>query len=233
MKCIGLIGGLSWHSTALYYQHINEMTARELGGVHCARMHLASLNFSPIAELMKSQSWQELAPLIIEAAKQVELAGADGIIIANNTLHQILPDVEKALSIPCISIVDALGIELSTLGISQIGLLGTASTMNLSFYKQRLLQRYGIKVEIPSAEKCEQLNDVIFSELCFGKVTNNAKTLALSILDELSSKGIGSIALACTELPLLYNHDMSQDVTFFDTNQLHCQHAVTWALSKN
>ena len=232
MKCIGLIGGLSWHSTALYYQHINQMTAKQLGGVNSACINMESLNFSPIVTLMQSQSWQALTPLIIEPAKKMALAGADGIIIANNTLHQIFPAIEKALSIPCLSIVDALGLELSTLGISKIGLLGTASTMNLSFYKQKLLQQYGIEVIIPSADKCQQLDRIIFSELCHGKVTIAGTALALSTLDELTVKGVDAIALACTELPLLYTNEMSQGIPLLDTSQLHCQYAVDWSLSK-
>jgi len=238
MKTIGVIGGLSWHSTAIYYQHINQFTAKELGSLHCANINMISLDFEPIAELMKQKSWQKLSQVLLEPSEKLQDMGAEGIVLANNTLHQLMPELERTLTIPFLHIADALGNKLRTSGIDKIGLLGTASTMQSGFYKKRLLDKYQIEVTIPDARKCLWLDNIIFSELCFGIINKNAQQGVGQLIEELASQGVQAIALACTELPLLFNQDSLQhtiqnteiSIPLFDTSLLHCQYAVNWSL---
>jgi len=238
MKTIGVIGGLSWHSTAFYYQHINQFTAKKLGGLHCANINMISLDFEPIAELMKQKSWHKLSQVLLEPSKRLQDMGTEGIVLANNTLHQLMLELERTLTIPFLHIADALGNKLSTLGVKKIGLLGTASTMQSGFYKKRLLDKYQIEVIIPDSKKCLWLDNIIFSELCFGTINKRAQQGVGQLIEDLACQGAQAIALACTELPLLFNQDSLQhtipntetSIPLFDTSLLHCQYAVNWSL---
>lgn len=230
MKTLGVIGGLSWHSTAIYYQHLNQFTANSLGGLHSANLNMVSLNFAPIAQLMKKQAWGELSDILLAPAKQLQESGVNGLILANNTLHQLIPELERSLTIPCLHIADALGDKLTALGISTVGLLGTASTMQSGFYKKYLVQKYQIDVVTPSIKEGEWLDNIIFTELCYGVIKNKNQQYGLQLIENLKQKGAEAIALACTELPLLFNQGMAHNIPLLDTSILHCQFAVNWSL---
>jgi len=230
MKTIGVLGGLSWHSTAIYYQYLNQFTANKLGGLHSANINMTSVNFEPIAELMQQNSWQQITRNLTKSVRVLQESGANSIVLANNTLHQVVPELESKVTIPFLHIVDALGEKLTALGITKIGLLGTAATMQSGFYKKRLLEKYQIDVVTPQAKQCQWLDKVIFSELCFGEITKQAQQGSLILIEELKSKGAQAVALACTELPLLLKNSTFQNIPVFDTSLLHCQYAVNWSL---
>lgn len=231
MKTIGLLGGLSWHSTAIYYQHLNQLTNDVLGGLHSASINMVSLNFAPIAELMQQKAWSEISVGIVKAAQGLQLSGADGIILANNTLHQIMPEMQNSLDIPCIHIADALGERLNTLGISTIGLLGTASTMRSGFYNRHLAEKYKVDVIMPDLDECIWLDKVIFSELCFGVMKEETKQHVLMLIKSFKERGAQAVALACTELPLLIKEDTAYSMPLLDTSFIHCNYAVNWSLN--
>ena len=230
MKTIGVIGGLSWHSTAIYYKYINEMIAKSLGGLHSANVNLNSLDFAPVANLMQAGEQEKLQEVLLEASRKLELMGVDGLVLANNTLHQLVPELEKRLNTPFIHIADALGKNLNASGISKIGLLGTAATMQSDFYSQRLSQQYQVETIIPNQTQSEWLNQTIFAELCHGIFSSQAKHKCLQIIEELRQQGAQGIALACTELPLLLNDTVSPEIPLIDTSLVHCQQAVDWLL---
>ncbi len=229
MKTIGLIGGMSWQSTLEYYRIINETTNERLGGSHSARCILYSVNFAEIGKLQADGKWDELTELIIRAAQILERADAEFIIICTNTIHKLADDVQKNVSIPILHIVDAVAKKIVEKGFSKVGLLGTKFTMEEDFYKKRLKEKYDIEVIIPEKEERETIHNIIYNELCLGKITGTSKDKFLKIIKNLNTNGAEGVILGCTEIPLLIKAG-DVEIPIFDTTTIHAKASVEFAL---
>ena len=230
MKTIGLLGGMSWESTVHYYQIINEEVQNKLGGLHSAKIVLYSVEFSEIEQYQFNGQWEKRAELLGEAAKCLETAGADFILICTNTIHKVAPQIVSAIQIPMIHIADATADELEKYGIGRVGLLGTKYTMLQDFYKNRLTDR-GINVLIPDEADVETINAVIFEELCVGKINEASRKKIQRIIEKLKEVGAEGVILGCTELGLLIRQsDVS--IPVFDTTVIHAKKAVQIAMSE-
>ena len=229
MKTIGLLGGMSWESTLSYYKAINEGVKKRLGGLHSAQIALYSVDFDPIEKLQHEGNWGGTAAILIEAARKVEAAGADFLLICTNTMHKVAPQIESGINIPLIHIADATAEVLKSQGLKKVGLLGTAFTMEQDFYKGRLTDRYGLDVIVPDANDRSFIHRVIYEELCLGTVTREAKEGYLHIIDRLAADGAEAVILGCTEIGLLVRQDDTQ-VRLFDTTAIHAQAAVETSL---
>lgn len=228
MKTIGLIGGMSWESTITYYQILNETIKQELGGLHSAKILLYSVDFSEIEEYQANGEWDKSAEVLAEIAIKLEKAGADYIVICTNTMHKVVPEILKSVSIPIIHIAEATADELKAKGIKKVGLLGTRYTMTQDFYKSKLLDS-GIDVVIPSEKGVEIVNDIIYKELCLGIVSEDSKRKYLMIIDELEKQGAQGVILGCTEIGLLIQQKDTR-LPIFDTTQIHARKAALLAL---
>ncbi len=228
MKTIGLLGGMSWESTVTYYRAINEGVKRELGGLHSARIALYSVDFEPIEKLQHSGDWAGTAAILSAAARRVEAAGADCLVICTNTMHKVASDIEAAIHIPLLHIADATADVLIRDGVKTVGLLGTAFTMEQAFYKGRLAEQYGLEVLIPGDKDRATVHDVIYNELCMGRTTAAAKTDYLRIIEGLANRGAQAIILGCTEIGMLVRQ-ADTDVTLYDTTLIHAEKAVAFA----
>ncbi|MBQ6355507.1 MAG: aspartate/glutamate racemase family protein [Solobacterium sp.] len=231
MKTIGLIGGMSWESTIPYYQIINETVREHLGGLHSAKIILYSVEFDEIEKYQSSNQWDKAAEVLGKAARGLELAGADFILICTNTMHKIYSEIQAAVSVPVYHIAELTADELAAKGITKIGLLGTKYTMTEDFYKKVLIDR-GIEVLIPEKdEDIRMINTVIFDELCQGIIREEAKQEYLRVIDELTARGAGGIILGCTEIGLLVQQK-DTDAPLFDTTYIHARAAAEKALSE-
>ena len=228
MKTIGLIGGMSWESTITYYQILNETIKQELGGLHSAKILLYSVDFSEIEEYQANGEWDKSAEVLAKIAIKLEKAGADYIVICTNTMHKVVPEILKSVSIPIIHIAEATADELKAKGIKKVGLLGTRYTMTQDFYKSKLLDS-GIDVVIPSEKGVEIVNDIIYKELCLGIVSEDSKRKYLMIIDELEKQGAQGVILGCTEIGLLIQQKDTR-LPIFDTTQIHARIAALLAL---
>ncbi len=231
MKTIGILGGISWNSTALYYRFLNEGVAKELGGLHSAKIVLHSFDFDEIEQRQSSGRWEELASMLGEAAKGLRCAGADFLVIAANTMHKVADEVETMSGLPVLHIADAAGEAIIKAGLKKIGLLGTRFTMSEEFYRGRLEDRYGIEVLIPSKDEQQVVNSIIYDELCRGCIQPASNWACQLIIENLISRGAEGIALACTELPLLIKQS-DVKAPIFDTVKLHAEAAVQRALAE-
>ena len=229
MKVIGLIGGMSWESTAEYYRIINETVKERLGGHHSAKILLYSVNFSELVELQQDGRWQEATEFICEAARRVELGGADCILICTNTMHKMAAEVQRAVVIPLLHIADATAMEIKKKGIGQVALLGTKYTMEEEFYKGRLRMKYGFEVLIPPEEDRNIVNQIIYDELCLGKIEEESKRHFVRIINSLRERGGEGVILGCTEISLLIK-DKDSPLELFDTTTIHARAAVDFAL---
>lgn len=228
MKTIGLIGGMSWESTASYYRLINQHVKAKLGGLHSAKVCLYSLDFHQVEALQSSANWDGAADLLIDAAKNIEAGGADFFLICTNTMHKVAQQLESQVSIPLLHIADATARELLADGVSKVGLLGTAFTMEQAFYKDRLIEN-GIEVVVPSKAARKIVHDVIYDELCVGEINNDSRHSYLNIVDQLAEQGAQAIILGCTEIGLLINQAQTS-VRLYDTTEIHVASAVKLAL---
>ncbi|MCP4996401.1 MAG: aspartate/glutamate racemase family protein [Gammaproteobacteria bacterium] len=229
MKTIGLLGGMSWESTAGYYRTLNEGVKRTLGGLHSAKVVLNSVDFDPIEKLQHRGDWEGTAEILIEAAQRVQSAGADFLLICTNTMHKVAPQIEKAIDIPLLHIADATAEVLVSKGIKTVGLLGTAFTMEQDFYKGRLIGKYGLDVLVPNDADREIIHSVIYRELCLGKTIASSKREYLRIIQALSQQGAEAVILGCTEIGMLVNQD-DTDVVLMDTTEIHAHKAVEYAV---
>lgn len=229
MKTIGLIGGMSWESTVSYYQIINEEVKRRLGGLHSAKVILYSVEFDEIEKCQSNGDWEKSGDILGNAAKGLEAAGADFILICTNTMHKVAPQIQSMIHIPIIHIADATAEELEKCQIRSVGLLGTKYTMTQEFYKQRLIDR-GIDVVIPDVEDIDVVNDIIFQELCIGKIKEESRKKFQKIIDSLKDKGADGVILGCTEIGLLI-HQADSSLPVFDTIVIHAKRAVEIALN--
>jgi len=230
MKTIGLIGGMSWESTAHYYRIINQHVRARLGGLHSARSLMLSLDFSPIAGMQKSGDWAGLTQQMIGAAQALERGGADCVLICTNTMHLMADAVSAGVSIPLIHIVDPTGTAISAQGLTKVGLLGTAFTMEQDFYKGRMRDQFGLDVIIPAANDRETVHRIIYDELVQGRVEHASRAAMRDIIARLVAAGAKGVVLGCTELMLLI-HPEDSAVPLFDTTELHAKAAVDFALS--
>ena len=229
MKTIGLLGGMSWESTAGYYQAINKGVSESLGGLHSAKIAMYSVDFSQIEKLQHSGDWEGTAKILIGAAKSVQAAGADVLLLCTNTMHKVAPQIESAIDIPLLHIADATAEVLVEKGIKTVGLLGTIFTMEQDFYKGRLTNNYGLTVHIPSKPDREIIHSVIYKELCLGEVNPSSKIEYLRIIDDLAYQGAEAVILGCTEIGLLVNQT-DTDITLLDTTYIHAKKAVEYAI---
>ncbi len=229
MKTIGLIGGMSWESTIGYYREINQRVKKALGGLHSAKIVLHSVDFDPIEKLQHSGNWAGTADILIEAAKSVESAGADFVLICTNTMHKVAPDIEQNINIPLLHIADATAEALIKDGIKKVGLLGTAFTMEQDFYKQRLIETYDLEVVIPNETDRKLVHNTIYNELCLGNIQDASRQEYLRIVNELSKSGAEAIILGCTEIGMLINQQHT-NVPLYDTTSIHAAKAVEWAI---
>ncbi len=229
MKTIGMLGGMSWESTASYYRMLNEGIKQRLGGLHSARICMHSVDFAEIETLQHQGDWQATADILCDAARSIEAGGADFLMICTNTMHKVAPQIEAAISIPLLHIADATAERLQEDGIMRVGLLGTRFTMEQEFYKGRLSERYGIEVVVPDTAQRELVHDVIYSELCLGRVEDASRRAYLAVIDELAQQGAQGVILGCTEIAMLVaQRDTS--VRLYDTTAIHAQKAVAFAL---
>jgi aspartate racemase len=229
MKTVGLLGGMSWESTVGYYRTINEGIRNTLGGLHSAKIAMYSVDFEPIEKFQREGNWEETARILSEAAKSIESAGADFLLICTNTMHKVAPQIEEAINIPLLHIADATAEVLVHENIKTVGLLGTAFTMEQDFYKGRLSKKYGINVLIPKKEDRQVVHNVIYQELCLGKIESNSKTEYLRIIDSLSNQGAEAVILGCTEIGMLVNQGDTK-VRLLDTTVIHAEKAVEYAV---
>ena len=228
MKTIGLIGGMSWESTTLYYQTMNRAVAERLGGLNSARVVLASVNFAEIAAMQRAGQWAEMAEVLADCARKLESAGADCILIGTNTMHKVAPQVQAAIGVPLLHIADAAAIAIREHGLRKVGLLGTRFTMEQPFYAEHLAQ-YGIEAVIPNEADRAEVHRIIFDELCQGKMLDYSRHTLLRIADKLAVQGAEGLILGCTELPLLLQQSHTP-IALFDTTVLHALAAVDFAL---
>ena len=230
MKTIGLIGGMSWESTVIYYQIINEVIKEKLGGLHSAKCILYSVDFEEIEECQKNGDWDRSAEILGNVALSLEKAGADFIVICTNTMHKVVSEIKKYTKLPILHIAEMTAIELKKAGIKKIGLLGTKYTMQQDFYKQILIDN-GIEVVIPNSKDIEIVNSVIFNELCLGKIKKESKDKYLRIIENLSKDGAEGIILGCTEIGLLVKQE-DTDISLFDTTNIHATSAALYAIEE-
>ncbi|MEG3346020.1 aspartate/glutamate racemase family protein [Pseudoalteromonas sp. B5MOD-1] len=230
MKTIGLIGGMSWESTQSYYQLLNQGIKNKLGGLHSAKIVLVSLDFAEIAMLQQQQDWPQMAEILIKAAKQVEAAGADYLLICTNTMHKLAEQVQAAVAIPLLHIADAVGENLIQHNFKKVALLGTQFTMEQDFYKQRLADKFAIDVLIPDTQRRETVHRVIYDELCKGIISPESKAEYLTIIDDLTQQGAEAIILGCTEIALLVQQS-DTSIPLLDSTALHCAMALENSLN--
>ena len=229
MKVIGLLGGMSWESTAEYYRIINETVKERLGGHHSAKILLYSVNFSEIETLQRKGRWQEATEFMCQAARRVELGGADCILICTNTMHKMAAEVQRAVVIPLLHIADATAMEIKKKGIGRVALLGTKYTMEEEFYKGRLRVKYGFEVLIPPEEDRNIINQIIYDELCLGRIEEESKKHFVHIIKSLKERGGEGVILGCTEISLLIK-EKDSSLELFDTTTIHARAAVDFAL---
>ncbi|AFL67400.1 aspartate/glutamate racemase family protein [Sulfurospirillum barnesii] len=230
MKTIGLIGGMSWESTLSYYTLLNEGVKANLGGLHSAKVILYSVDFAPIAAFQKEGRWEEAAHILQEAALSLERAGADFILLCTNTMHKILPLITPHISIPFLHIAEATAEALKEKGAHKAILLGTKFTLQERFYTD-ILHQHNIDVVIPDEQSIQNINRIIFDELCVGKIKTDSQKLFLTLINTLKKddKSIDSVILGCTEIGLLLDQKMT-DLPLFDTTLLHVNAALKYAL---
>jgi aspartate racemase len=228
MKTIGLLGGMSWESTVLYYQEINAYVKEALGGLHSAKCILYSIDFHEIADCQSKGDWDKASDILSSVAADLEQIGADFIVICTNTMHKIANNIQKRIRIPILHIAEVTANQLIKNGIRNVGLLGTKYTMEQEFYKEVLISK-GVNVIVPDKEGIEFVNNAIYNELCLGIFTNESKQQFLAIMDDLSSQGVQGIILGCTEIGLLIKQE-DTPMPLFDTALIHAREAAKYAI---
>ncbi|HEX2494495.1 MAG TPA: aspartate/glutamate racemase family protein [Steroidobacter sp.] len=230
MKAIGLLGGMSWESTQVYYRLINQFTAERLGGLHSARLWLHSVDFFEIERLQQRGDWATAGEMLAAAAQGLERAGADFIVLCTNTMHIVAAQIQQACSIPLLHIADATAEQIRRRGIATVGLLGTRFTMEKDFYGGRLREQHGVDVIVPPREARDEVHRVIYEELCLGRIVTSSRERYTQVIDELIGRGAQGIIFGCTEISLLVSEGASR-VPVFDTTRIHAEIAVDRALA--
>jgi aspartate racemase len=229
MKTIGMIGGMSWESSLEYYRIMNQAVKEKLGGFHSAPCILYSVDFDDVEKLQHQGDWASLNRLMIEAAQSVKKAGADFLIICTNTMHKMADEVQEAIQIPLLHIVDVTAKAVRANGQSRVGLLGTKFTMEQDFYKGRLHEIHGIDVLIPEDKERQVIHDILYNELCLGEIKELSKSKFQSIIQNLVKRGAEGVILGCTEIPLIVSQE-DFEIPLYDTTALHARAAVDFAL---
>lgn len=232
MKRIGIIGGLSPESTISYYQYLNQLTKEHFGGLAAPEICIRSVNQQVYFDLKAKDDWASCGTLLGDAARDLEQAGSEIIILATNTMHHVAHDIENAISIPFIHIADAAAQEIKQQNIHKIGLLGTKYTMDMPFYKGRLKDKHQIDTVVPNEASAKIINDIIFDELCFGKITEESRQKYIAICQELVADGAQAILLGCTEIGLLIKSD-DLSCPVLDTAEIHAKIAFETAISND
>lgn len=229
MKIIGMIGGMSWESTIPYYKQINETIKEKLGGLHSAKIILYSVDFHEIERLQHAGDWDAAGIILAQAARSLELAGADFLVLCTNTMHKLANVIEAAVAIPLFHIADPTAQAIRDAGYGKVGLLGTRFTMEQDFYRERLHSKHGLQVLVPELADRDIVHQVIYEELCLGKINPASRQHYRRIMASLKEQGAGAIILGCTEISLLVGQD-DAGVPLFDTTAIHARSAALWAL---
>lgn len=232
MALLGILGGMSWESSASYYRLINEGYRDAKGGLHSAPLLLHSVDFASIAALQKAGDWQAAGVQLSDAARGLERAGAGAIVLATNTMHKVADAIEQAVEIPLLHIGDAVGEALQAGGFQRVALLGTRFTMQQDFYRLRLAERYGIEVVLPEETQMTEIDRIIFSELCQGQFTSVSRAYYLACLESLHSQGAQAAILGCTEIGLLLQ-GVEAPLPLIDSTQVHVQSGLRWLLGRS
>ncbi len=228
MKTIGLIGGMSWESTATYYKIINEVVKQKLGGLNSAKILLYSVNFEEIEKCQAIGDWEKSADILIDVAVKLEKAGADFVVICTNTMHKVYNEIQQKIKIPILHIAQVTANKILESKIDNVILLGTKYTMTQDFYKQKLIDA-GINVLIPKLDDIEIVNNIIYKELCLGVINEHSKQEYVRVINELKKQGAQGVILGCTEVGLLIG-EYDTDLKVFDTAILHAQQSALNAL---
>jgi aspartate racemase len=229
MKTMGMIGGMSWESSLEYYRIVNETVKKSLGGFHSAKCILYSVDFEEVEKLQHKEDWDALTALMLDSAQRLEQAGADFVIICTNTMHKMADEVQSAINVPVLHIVDVTAEAIKRNGQTRVGLLGTKFTMEQKFYKGRLKDKHGLDVLIPGPEERQIVHDILYSELCLGEIKERSRGEFKRVIHNLVDRGAQGVILGCTEIPLIVSQD-DYDIPVYDTTQLHAQAAVEFAL---
>lgn len=229
MKTIGLIGGMSWESSLVYYKLINKKVKEILGGFHSSKSVMVSVDFDEIQKLQHQGDWDTLDAIMVKSAKQLEIAGADIIILCTNTMHLCSTKIIENTSIPFLHIAKATGEEIIKREIKKVALLGTKFTMEKDFYKNILIEDFGIAVIIPLQEERNKIHDIIYNELVHGQINSSSREIYKEIINNLKKRGAEGVILGCTEIPLLIS-ESDVSIPIFDTTKIHAEKAVEWAL---
>lgn len=230
MKTIGLLGGMSWESTIPYYRLINEGVKQRLGGLHSAQILLHSVDFHEIEACQSSGDWQRAGDILAQAAKGLEQAGAEGIVLCTNTMHKVADHIENTVTVPFLHIADATGRAIQKAGMSNVALLGTRYTMEQDFYRARLQQEFAISTPIPDSDDRVRINQIIFDELCLGTFSEASRDYYLEVISALKAQGAQGVIFGCTEIGLLVPAELSP-LPVFDTAAIHAADAVDFMLS--
>ena len=229
MKTIGLLGGMSWESTAHYYTLLNEGINRKLGGLHSAEIVMESVNFEPIEQMMRKEKWKQIATLLAQAGKRIEQGGAEFLLLCTNTMHKVAPAIQETISIPLIHIADATARAIEKDQLRVIGLLGTLFTMEENFYRGRLSDTFGLDIIIPEEFERKEVHRIIFEELCHGKILKESKIRYQEIISDMQHRGAEGIIAGCTEIGMLIN-PKDLNLPFYDTTRIHVERGVEFAL---
>lgn len=226
MKTIGILGGMSWESTADYYRFLNKGINAKLGKLHSAKILLHSFDFNDIEELQRHNKWEELSVMLLKEALTLETSGADFILIATNTMHKLVEKIETKLTIPVLHIADVTGQEILKNGVKKVALFGTRFTMEEDFYKGRIQSNFGIEVVTPNNSEMNEIHRIIYTELCLGIIKKESKDTLVKIIKRLKThENIEGVILGCTELPLIIKPE-DTDVTIYNTTEIHCKYAI-------
>lgn len=219
---------MSWESTLGYYRAINEGVKQTLGGLHSAKIAMYSVDFEPIEKLQQAGDWKGTATILVEAAQRIQAAGADFLLVCTNTMHKVATEIEAAIDIPLLHIADATAEVLLKAGVRSVGLLGTAFTMEQAFYKGRLADQYGLNVLVPNEDDRRVVHNIIYQELCLGKIEPDSRMAYLRIIDGLAARGAEAVILGCTEIGMLVKQSDTR-VKLLDTTAIHAEKAVAYA----
>jgi len=230
MRLLGLLGGMSAESTALYYGHLNDIARARLGGLHSAKLLLWSVDFAEIAALQHADDWKGAAAQLIDAARRLEGAGAEALVLCTNTMHRIADALQTALSIPLLHIADATAVAAKRAGVRRPALLATRFTMEQAFYRGRLHDRHGVDAMVPDADGRALVHRVIYEELCRGIVNPASKAAFLDLIARLHGEGADGVILGCTEVAMLIGQDDTA-LPVLDSTRLHAEAAMTYALA--
>lgn len=229
MKTLGVLGGMSWTSTAEYYRLLNGGVAARRGGLHSAPLLLHSVDFAQVAQLQREDRWEEAGALLANAARGLERAGAGALLLATNTMHKVAPQIEEAVGIPLLHIADAAARSIHATGLTRVGLLATAFTMEQAFYRERL-EGHGLQVLVPDAAGRGEVHRIIYEELCHNVIREASRAAYRRVMAELVRVGAQGIILGCTEITLLVGTE-DTSVPVFDTTCIHVDAAVDWLLA--